>query len=215
MGTVASSTTTPDVNYVATDGIKVYWAAFDAYSSNNSFVFATNVSNDAFSTFANSVSYTPVYRTAINTISYVNAANSLISGLAVQKTGNYLFVARAGLNQLQVLDKSTGALVQTLAFVKPKSLSIDNADNLWMVSDSTIVSKYTVNVDGTISTAVLSIGGLLDPLSIQVSANGNVIAIADGSTSQQVKFFSTSTASSTYRHIGPGLSIVFDSGMPP
>src|SRR5205085_4466163 len=132
MGTVAGSATTPDVNYVATDGTKVYWAAFDAYSSNNSFVFATNVSNDAYSTFTNSVSYTPVYRTAINTISYVNAANSLISGLAVQKTGNYLFVARAGLNQLQVLDKTTGALVQTLAFTKPKSLSIDNADNLWM-----------------------------------------------------------------------------------
>ena len=65
-----------------------------------------------------------------------------ITGLAVQKTGNFLFVARAGLNQLIVSNKTTGALVQSIAMVRPRSICVDAGNNLWVVTGTNKVSKY-------------------------------------------------------------------------
>jgi hypothetical protein len=129
------SGSTGDVNYVASDGVTVYWAVFDSNSPDNSWVFGTKVSDDSEVRFANGTSYSLTHgRVFPYAISKLSQANSAISGLAVQKSGNFLFVARADLNQLQVLNKTTGAVVQTLSFPNPASLCVDGSDNLWMVS---------------------------------------------------------------------------------
>ncbi|MCW3092005.1 MAG: Ig family protein [Ferruginibacter sp.] len=180
-------------DYVATDGVKVYWGGFDASSASSSFVTGNYVNNDAPVIFSNGVEYKPVYQKAINSISYVNHANALISGLAVQKRGNYLFVARGGINQLQVVNKSTGELIQTIAYPNPKGLSIDAQDNLWMITGINTVAKYTVSVNGTITGPKLSLQGLIKPVATQVASDGTEVSIADDSTSQQVKFFSNTT----------------------
>ncbi|MEO6734500.1 MAG: hypothetical protein ABIN01_24990 [Ferruginibacter sp.] len=183
---------TADANYVATDGTKVYWGAFDSFSDKNSFVFATSVGNEVLVKFTNGLAYTPTYRSEVNVISYVNAPNSLISGLTVQRKGSYLFVARRGIGQLQVLNKATGALVQTLAYNDCKALCVDASDNLWMAQGST-VSKYQVNNNGTLSAAILTLSGLVDPLATQVSNDGKLITVTDGGRNQQVKFFNNSS----------------------
>ena len=187
-----TNVTTADNNFVATDGINVYWGAYDAYSSDNSFVYGTKVLDDSETTFPNGLSYVVTHgKTYLSVISKLTIANGLISGLAVQKNGNYLFVARSGLNQLQVVNKTTGALIHNLSYSTPKSLCVDDNDNLWMVSGNNTVSRYTVNNNGSLTSPTLTLSGLIDPLAIQVSANGNIISVADGGTSQQVKSFNT------------------------
>lgn len=191
---------TGDINYVATDGVNVYWAAFDAYQgqNGNTWVVATKVSDDSEVPFANGSSYSVTYgKTWKYTIARLNQDYSTISGLAVQKNGSYLFVARAGINQVQVLNKTTGALVQTLNITSPESLCMDASDNLWMVSGTGNLSKYTVNQNGTLSNATLSLSGLVDPLAVQVSNDGSQVTVADGGSSQQVKFFDNATGNLT------------------
>jgi hypothetical protein len=187
--TVATSESTSDVDYVCTDGTKVYWGAFDANSSNNSYVFATNISDDSYASFSSGVSYTPLYRPAINVIGYQNIANGLITGLATQQSGSNLFIARAGLNQLQVLNKTTGALVSTLTFTAPTGLCVDGSDNLWMIQNNQ-VSKYSVS--GGALTLILTLSGTVSPQSVNY-VNG-LITVCDAGGSQQVKFYNTSGA---------------------
>ncbi|CAN5431143.1 hypothetical protein BH11BAC3_BH11BAC3_06120 [soil metagenome] len=188
-----------DINYVATDDQKVYWGVFDASANSNSFVFATNVSDDSDFMFPKGQPYTISFgRTYARAISVVNQTNALITGLAVQKSGNFLFVTRADINQLQVLNKTTGELVKTLSFSTPKSVCVDKSDNLWMVTGINTVSKYTVNSDGSLSSPTLSLAGLLKPAAIQVNTDGSLISVADDSTSQQLKFFNNSNGSLTY-----------------
>ena len=191
-------TNNADVNYVATDGTNVYWGAFDAFSPNNSFVFSTSTTDDEDKNFANGIYYTTTHGRAYNVISKYNSAQSLISGLAVQKTGIYLFVSRSELNQVQVLDKLTGALVHTLPYTNPRTLSIDANDNLWMASGTNTVSKYTVNANGSLTSTPIKLSGILDPIAIQVSSNGALISVADGGSSQQVKFYNSGTGTLVY-----------------
>ena len=195
--TVSPYVSTADINYVATDGLKVYWGASDANATSNSFVFGTNVSNDSYVNFSSGLNYAPLYRATLNTISYLNVANSDITGLAVQKSGSYLFVTRAGLNQVQVLNKTTGALVTTLTYTSPKGICVDRSDNLWMISGTNAASKYTVNSDGTLSSPTLTLSGLVSPLAIQVSNDGTLVTVADGGASQQVKFFDNNTGAAS------------------
>ena len=192
---ISPTQSTADINIVATDGVKVYWAALDANTSGDNFVFATNVSDDKYVNFSQGNNYTPAFRYPLNVISYERNSSGEITGLAVQKKGNFLFVARSGLNQLQVLNKTTGALLQVLNFNSPKSLSIDNDDNLWMISGTTTVSKYAVNSNGTLSQSILTLTGLVDPQAIQANNDGSILSVADGGKSQQVKFFNNNSGS--------------------
>lgn len=199
-----STTDKADVNYVATDGTYVYWGCFDSNANSNSWVLGSSCSTDADTTFSSGVPYTVKFgKTYTSVISSVNSVNSNITGLTVQKTGNYLFVARAGLNQLQVLNKATGALVQTLTYTTPKGLSVDGGDNLWMVSNNT-AAKYTVNIDGTL-TLILTLSGLIAPHDTQVSTSGTEVAILDTAiASQQVKFYNNTTGAATTTLGTPG-----------
>jgi hypothetical protein len=185
-----------DINYVATDDINIYWGGFDASAATGSFVYASKVSNDADVDFPDgqvfAVTFGKVYNKAIS-VSF--QSNALITGLAVQKAGNFLFVARAGLNQLQVLNKTSGALVKTLTFNSPKSLCVDKAGNLWMHTSLNTVAKYTVNSDGSLSSPVVQIAGLVKPAALQVSTDGTQLTVADDSTSQQVKWYDNNTGS--------------------
>ncbi|MEO7768462.1 MAG: hypothetical protein ABIS01_13620, partial [Ferruginibacter sp.] len=175
--------------HVATDGINVYWGA---YGGNTSFVYGTTVSNDLEISFPNKVNFTPPYGRSYKAIGVINQVGSLISGLAVQKTGNYLFIARSGINSVQVLNKTTGALIQTLTYASPRGISVDGSDDLWMATGTNTVAKYSVNPDGTLTAPILSLPGLLSPLNTQVSPDDQLVSVLDGSTSQQVKSFSNS-----------------------
>ena len=185
-------------DYVATDGAIVYWAGYDPFNTNISFVFATDTGKDLeyqFNTGANqATTYGRTYASAIDV--YTTNPYSHPSGLAVQKNGNFLFVAHKDLNQINVLNKTTGALVQTLSFTAPREVCVDPSGNLWVISGSNTIQKFTVNNNGTLSSAILSISGISEPLAMAVSPNGSKIFILDGAASQQVKIFDNSTSAS-------------------
>ena len=181
---------------VATDGTLVYWAGTDPNNITKSFVFVTNTANDAEATLASAQSVKTVYgRTYTSAITVVDNANSAITGLAVQKTGNYLFVSRQKMNTVFVLNKTTGALVTSRAFDSPRQLAIDKNDNLWMVTATNKVAKYTVGTNGTLIATALSLPTLVKPVAMAVSTDGNTIVVADAANSQQIKGFSTSSSS--------------------
>jgi hypothetical protein len=200
------NSTTATTNIVVSDGTTLYWAGYDPYSTNNSFVYGTRVSDDSYVKFQGSVSFKPQLATVTyNAISYFNQVNSLITGLAVQKKGNFLFVARAGLNQLAVLDKTTGLVIQTLTINNPQALCTDMNDNLWMVSNGNNVSKYKLNANGTLSSPLLTISSVSAAIALAVSPDNSTIAIADGTlSSQQVKAFDNLTGSPSWTLGTPG-----------
>jgi len=193
---------TLNTDFVCTDNTNVYFAGTDAYSFKydglyKSMVHAIKCSDDTNVIFTNGSSYqvaigSVIFPSVIASDSNVILSLSKITGLAVQKTGNYLFVARAGKNELKVFDKTSGALVQTLSITTPSGLSIDNNDNLWGISSGTVY-KYGVNTDGSLTTPLITISGLSDPFSTGVSNDGTTVAICDGGVSQQVKFYNNTT----------------------
>jgi FlgD Ig-like domain len=182
--------------YVATDGTNVYWAGDDVLGGhNNWFVFGTKVSDDNETSFSAGQSYTVQYgRTYGSVIDLTHDQNANITGMAVQKNGNYLFVSRQNYNQVRVLNKTTGALVTTLTITSPQRLAVDASDNLWIVSGAGI-NKYTVNSNGTLGSTLAAITGVAQPWAIAVSPDNTTVTIADGARSQQVKGYSNSTGS--------------------
>lgn len=186
---------TMNADYVATDGISVYWAGYDAYKSSNSFVHATRVSDDSEVSFgANGAKYTMQHvgfpKTYNSAIDKLVAGNTKPSGLAVQKNGNDLFVSHKGLSELHVLDKTTGALIQNYTITSPAGLAVDGG-YLWIVSGTNTVAKYNINLNGTIGSKILTLSGIASPGAIQV--NGSTIAVIDGGVSQIVRFYNTTT----------------------
>ncbi len=184
-----------NADYVATDGINVYWAGYDAYRPLNNFVHATKVIDDSEVNFGkNGVKYTMQKvgfpKTYNSTIDKLAIANSIPSGLAVQSAGSCLFVSHKGLNKIHVLNKTTGALIQNFSITSPAGLAT-NGNYLWIVSGTNTVAKYNVNAGGTIGAKVLTLSGVSAPGAIQVS--GSTIAVIDGGTSQILRFYNTTT----------------------
>jgi hypothetical protein len=99
-------------DYVTTDGNIVYWACSDPYAYGNSIVFGTKVSDDSEVDFLHSTTYTTktLSSTFQKTIAHTSDVTGIISGLAVQKKGRYLFVSRKKLNRIDVLKKILGYL---------------------------------------------------------------------------------------------------------
>ena len=194
-----------NTEFVATDNVNVYWAGFDSYSKKHSMVHAIRTRDDADVIFKKGKPYAVTYGMLYKSvISKENKMHSRITGLAVQKNGDFLFVARAGLNELQIIDKSSGDLIDKLKYPAVRGLCIDKDDNLWMITGNNRISKYKVNRKGALSSPVLTLVGLQNPLALQVSYNGVSIVVADGGASQQVKFFdnNSGTAGSVLGNAG-------------
>lgn len=185
-----------------TDGTRVYWACFDPNTPANSWTFATKVSDDTEYLFtdASSTSQATTWgRTYAKVIDKNANATQRPTGIAVQKGANVnLFIAHSGLNQIKVYNKTTGLFVRNITKTSVRHLKIDSNNNLWLVTGTNSVTKHTINSNGTISTAVLTISAVTKPLGLDISADGTTIAIIDGGASQQIKAFNTSTGASVW-----------------
>ena len=193
--------TSASSNYVVTDGTLVYWAGYDPRRPQNTFVFASRVSDDGEVTnFASGVAVKTEWgRNYRSTIDNVNTPTATISGLAVQPTGNYLFVARRFSNSIRVVNKTTGALVRTInTFTAPRNLATQGDEGLWITHGTNSLQRFNINADGTLSAPTTTISGLLDPLATAVSPNGATIAVCDGGGSEQVKAFATATGGNAW-----------------
>ncbi|MEJ6981974.1 FlgD immunoglobulin-like domain containing protein [Pedobacter sp. P351] len=185
------------VEFVCTDGVRVFWSGYDPFDTEyESFVFATNVSDDIRVPFSEGI---PVrmelgttYLNAITVKKTSRSISSIITGLAVQTKGSYLFVSRKALNEIQVLDRITGKLIQTLSMQQPSTMKIDMDDNLWL-SYNGKVEKFNINSNGTIiSTGIVIELSKAD--AIAVSPDNKVVSIND-IASGKVKSYSVSTGS--------------------
>lgn len=181
-------------DYVTTDGKIVYWGGYDPLekpATAETFVMATSVINDAYVSFAKgvpaSMEWGGVYASAI---SYMRGPLSMISGLAVQQKGRFLFVARSAMDELYVLDKTSGDLVTKLKFNGVKGCKIDSEDNLWFIYNGGI-EKFIVNVDGTLQSSGLVIK-MAHAATISISPDNNTLLVADMDT-QQVRSFNAKT----------------------
>jgi len=124
-----------------------------------------------------------------------------ITGLAVQKNGGTLMaVSVAADNLIYLLDKTSGSVMRSFSVTLPGPLAMDNSDNLWAVSGTTVY-QYS-NLSGTPMITGTATGSgstaLVKPLALAVSpasaSQPNLLLVADGGTSQQIKAYNMSGA---------------------
>lgn len=193
--------------FVATDGPNVYWAGYDAHDNYN-FIFATRTSNDSEVLFSAGRSYKCYAgRTYPSVIDTINNVNGTVAGLAVQYNGNFLFASHSILNELHVLNKTTGAVVQNLSYTNPGALAVDSSGNLWMAYTSggtRRVEKFTVDTNGLLTATGIVLPGIVEPVAISCAPDNQTVVVADAGTSQQLKGYNSATgvADWTYGQAG-------------
>jgi hypothetical protein len=184
---------------VCVDSTNVYWSGYGGTGGTGgkaqSFVYGSLQSNDTAINFAHASTVTMGSGASYHGIDVQDVdPNNLdtITAIAVQNAGSWLFIARHGtINNVHVVDKTGLAAAGTLALTGVVAMCVDGSDNLWVVSGTT-ATKYSINAGtGAISSTLGSITGLTAPLAIAV--NGTTVAIVDGGTSQQVKFYNNTT----------------------
>ena len=175
--------------HVATDGTRAY---FGNYRDNGHFVTAFNLSDNSVYPFSSGV-VDPTGRW-LKVIDLAVGANLGPTGIAVQTSGNYLFVAHEGSNEIRVFNKLTGASVSTAAVTSPgKIVLTTDGTGLWVIcteSGDRVVRRYTVDGAGNLTPDTPVVIGLSSPLALAISPDNNTLLVADGGTSQQVKAWS-------------------------
>ncbi|MBG9377063.1 hypothetical protein I5907_12535 [Panacibacter sp. DH6] len=178
------------VQFVAADEERVYWAGTDTAQN---FIYATNVADDNPVLFSTGKNKLLKAKEAINIIDATSKSAATISGIAVQHKANYLFVAYDKLNELHVLDKRTGRLVKKIPVNKPRAVTVDRQDNVWIIYDkqeNTIVGKF--DIENGLSRPIIRLTNLQQPLAIAVSPDNKMVLVADGGNSQQLKAYDNS-----------------------
>jgi hypothetical protein len=168
--------------FVCSDGVKVYWAGEDPFDEDHeTFVFATSVLDDSPATFSlgvqASMKYGSIYNSVVGHKRTPRSIASSITGIAVQSKGNFLIVSRKGLNELMVINRITGQLVQLLSMDNPSAVKIDVDDNLWLAYNDK-VEKFRINNDGTLSTLGINIT-ISKAGAIAISPDNSTVSICD------------------------------------
>ena len=116
-----------------------------------------------------------------------------LSGLSVQPNGNLLAASVAPDNRVYLMDKTTGAAVRSFTVPSPRRLNFSTDGTLWVISGNKVIG-YTNLL--TNPTANVIIPNFSQPLDVAVNpANPNIIVVADGGGSQQLKSFDRTGAS--------------------
>jgi len=197
----------------AADGSNVYYASpdsFDTATINSygkpGFVVKYNVADDSVAYFttggqqlASGPNDDPGWGDAHQYRVYPSAlqvgTQPGVSGLAVQVSGSILAVSVGVDNKVYLYNKSTGASLGNFVVTNPQGMAFAPSGDLWVISGTT-VKRYT-GVGGT-NTLATTISGFAAPLAVAVNpSNSEIVLVADGGSSQQVKgYTSTGTAAS-------------------
>ncbi|MFD1871211.1 T9SS type A sorting domain-containing protein [Hymenobacter bucti] len=122
-----------------------------------------------------------------------------ITGLAVNSS--YVAVARKAQNSVQFYAVGTGALLGSLSVNSPGQIAFASTGDLWVVSAGQ-VKRYTVN-SGNSFTAQNTLPGIVNALALDAHPTQNLLLVADGNTSQQVKAYDAAgTLQWTYGQAG-------------
>ncbi len=184
--------------YLAADGTKSYWAKGNGgISPSDTYVIAINNSNGTVYTFpkgtvpsGSNQSY--LYTSCVDFDATANQPNPA-TGLAVQQSGNALFVSHGNLNVVRVFDKVQGNLLGTIAVTNPGRMATTANGDVWIISGGTTpsVSRYTF-ANGS-ATLKQTLTGLVNPQALGVSADDSLLLVADAGTSNQIKAYTNAT----------------------
>ncbi|MCX6216502.1 FlgD immunoglobulin-like domain containing protein [Spirosoma sp.] len=196
---------------MCSDGIRVYAGGPDIFSVDKkiNFIFGWTVSTNAEYSFtgggqlfktAQGQDWGETYKSAlvITDTAGLPKYTDLIKGMAVQKTGNYLFASLGSTkNVIRIWHKVTGAFVADVPVTSPGALAIDALDDnkLW-VTQGTTVSARTIGA-GSLSSPVLTLAGLVKPMAMACRPGGGELAVCDGGSSQRVMFYNPATGAKT------------------
>ena len=183
--------------YVTADNAHSYWArGTGGWGAQYTYVIAVNNSSNgsqnSFYTFPKGT--TPPDNHYSSCIDFDGAANqpNPPTGVAVQQTGNDIFVSHSNLNVVRVFDKLQGNLLGSFTVTNPGRMAVTANGDVWVLSTtSTTLQRFTF-ANGT-ATLKQSITGLSAPAGLGVSADDSLLIVADGGASQQIKAFNNST----------------------
>jgi len=197
--------------HVATDGVRYYLPSTGQgvdFGRRHSFVYARKVSDNSVATFEHGE---PVClqkksggdcypeHTFPSCIDVEAGVKNPPSGIAVQKTGNVLAVSHRKLGEVRLFDKTSGKALGALRVPAPNRLAFAPNGDLWVVSGST-VQRFAATTLGTAAAPVTTLDGLVAPQAVSVNpADNDLVLVADGGASQQVKAF-TRTGSPLWTH---------------
>jgi hypothetical protein len=116
-----------------------------------------------------------------------------LSGLSVQQNGSLLAAAVAPDNKVYIMDKTTGVAVRNFSVTSPRRLNFSPDGTLWVISGNNVICYTNLAANPT---AIVTIPNFSQPLDVAVNPNDpNIILVADGGSSQQVKAFDRTGAS--------------------
>ncbi len=197
------------VIHLASDGTYLFAATYEMSQgqppnftgrSPKSGVRATVLATGAPYSFStgNTTTYVPDNGESLTLTAFKDDSLQRITGLAVQPSGNYLFVPYARQNKIEVRNKFSGALAQTITTITgPKRMVCNSAGNLFVISGTTVL-HYAINTDGTLGALTRTYSGFSEPLAVAVSKDNATLAVADGGTSQQVKAYTIATGAAAW-----------------
>jgi hypothetical protein len=201
-----STASTPHITRVANDGTNFYYAGFDAYQTNISFILGTRISDNSPVKFAGGENYSiKELGDNYNVAGISKSAGSTISSLTVQAGNRFLIFTRPQLNQIIVLDKTSGNLIKTITeFETPKAVAFDRKGFIWLSYGRNTICKFQLSSDGTLVKTPVTINGVDDPGEIDVNYDSSLVGVVDYD-SQTLKFFSNQTGAPQMLSIGkPG-----------
>lgn len=110
-----------------------------------------------------------------------------LSGLAVQQNGNLLAAAVGPDNRVYVMDKLSGATLNSFSVPAPGRLNFSPDGSLWVTSVTNVIDFTNVVANPT---AVVTISSFSQAFDVAVCpTNADLILVADGGSSQQVKAY--------------------------
>jgi len=177
-------------SWTVTDGHWVYFGAAATYSPTGGpltpgCIVAFNVADNTSANFGGGT----MIKNGSNPIFpgiYVGTQPSL-SGLAVQLSGNLLAAAVATDNRVYLLDKLSGATLNSISVTSPGRMCFSSDGSLWVVSGNAVMCFTNLTVNPTLA---LNLGNFNQPMAVAVNpTNSNFVLVADGGSSQQVKAF--------------------------
>lgn len=192
-----AGTNTTTILSMSTDGTIVFVAAADPNgaklepTANYSFVFIINAASGIKTALPTSQRIKLKYGDTYDAVAIQTKANERITSATVQPNGTYFFTSHRTSNKIRTYNKTTGALVATTNITAPGRIVAQSNTHVWVETNSTTVTKYAVNGDGTLSVTSDVLSRFTAIESLEVNKPGTLLTVSD--TTKQIRVYNTST----------------------
>ena len=199
----------PDWSFATTDGTHVYFACphgwkAAGYSGNEpegytivspGYVVVNRVSDDGQAdAFANGIELPFLGTPYVHPHGIRVGTQPGLSGLAVQQTGNLLAVAVAPDNLIYLVDKLSGDVLSKFPVTGPKRMAFDASNNLWISAGANVYCYRIASASPYSASLIKTLSGFSNALAVGVSPTEDLVIVADGGKSMQLKAFTTAGA---------------------